>query len=51
MQTQRKTQIKKQQPQSQALSAEEIKERREAEQFNRCMKMMKIYCPNRGRYY
>ena len=43
--------IKKAQPRLQALAAQELKERREAEQFNRCMKMMKIYCPNRGRYY
>ena len=39
----KKTATKKQQPRPAALSAEEIKERRETEQFNRCMKMMKVW--------
>ena len=52
----RKKHFKKQQPaqspsRPQPLSPEEIKERRETEQFNRCMKMMKVYCPNRGMYF
>ncbi len=56
MKMHRKTHKKKQQPRPEVLSAEvlspeEIKERRETEQFNRCMKMMKVYCPNRGMYF
>ena len=51
----RKKHFKKQPAQSpsrpQPLSAEEIKERRETEQFNRCMRMIKVYCPNRGMYF
>ena len=49
-----KKRIKKQQKQKQKvpiLSAAEKKMRREAEAFNRCMQMMKVYCPHRGRYY
>lgn len=47
-----KKRIKKQQKQKEpTLSAEEKKMRREAEAFNRCMQMMKVYCPHRGRYY
>ena len=51
MKTRKQPHIKKQQPRAEVLSPEEIKERRETEQFNRCMKMMKVYCPNRGMYF
>ena len=47
----KKTATKKQQPRPEVLSLEEIKARRETEQFNRCMRMMKVYCPNRGMYF
>ncbi len=47
----KKRTMKQQKQPAPTFSVEEIKRRREAEAFNRCMQMMKVYCPHRGRYY